>query len=138
MFKINNRSTWCLSGEFIANFEYIWHFVLVFFWWVWICKCRMEYWYCLSLHLSMCFRVQSSSPVTFKTKLSVTTVINISLLLYTHFFSQKAPSWMLQLNVVARSMKILIDIGWGGNPYDWVQHWENIKNFQRFFRLSSL
>ena len=45
-FKVNNRSTRRSSGVFIANFEYIWHVVLVFcfvFCWLWICKCRMEY-----------------------------------------------------------------------------------------------
>ena len=30
--------------------------------------------YCLNLKLSMCFRARSRSPVTFKTKLSLTTV----------------------------------------------------------------
>ena len=30
--------------------------------------------YCLNLNLSMCFRVRSRSPVTFKTKLSLATV----------------------------------------------------------------
>ena len=54
---------------------------------------------------------------------------------------------MLQLNVVASSMKILIDIGGWGYPHDWEQHWENVKNplldslkiyFQRFFTVSSL
>ena len=94
IFKINNRSTWRLPGEFIVNFEYIWHFVLVFFWWESMCKCQMESFYCLSLHLSMWFRVQSRSPVTFKTKLSVTTIINTFPLLYTYQFFHTKSSFL--------------------------------------------
>ena len=147
MFTINNRSTWRLPGEFIVNSEYIWHFVLVFFWWVWMCKCRMEYFYCSSLHLSMCFRVQSRSPVTFITKLSVTTDINILLLLCTHFFQK--------ISILDVATKCCSKIHENSNRY-WLRGeplWlratlgkyqkltllDLLKiHFERFFRLSSL
>ena len=52
--------------------------------------------YCLSQNLSMCFRVQSRDPVTFKTKVSGTTVNNSFLPL--PIFSHKE----LHLNVAAK------------------------------------
>ena len=69
MFKVNNRSTRCYFDVFIANFEYIWHVVLV-------CLMSDEILYCLNLSLPMHFRFGSSSVVTFKTELYVNTVNN--------------------------------------------------------------
>ena len=50
---------------------------LVFFYWIWACKCRTQYFIVylnllLYLNLSMCFRVRFKSPDTFKAKLTVT------------------------------------------------------------------
>ena len=58
MFKVNNRSTKHDSGVFIVTFEYIWHIVLVFFCWLWLCKWHMEY-LLPQINLSMHFRVGS-------------------------------------------------------------------------------
>ena len=149
IFKINNRSTWRLSGEFIVNFEYIWHFVLVFFWWESMCKCQMESFYCLSLHLSMWFRVQSRSPVTFKTKLSVTTIINTFLLLYTYQFFHTKSSFLDVTTKCCSKIHENSNRYWlRGEPlwlsvtlgkYQKLALLDAVKiHFQRFFRLSSL
>ena len=75
MFKFNNISNRQCSGFFTVNFEFIWHASSVF--WVPLSiqmSDRIVYW--LNLSLSMCLRVESRGPVTFKMKLSVTTVNN--------------------------------------------------------------
>ena len=149
IFKINDRSTWRLSGEFIVNFEYIWHFVLVFFWWESMCNCQMESFYYLSLHLSMLFRVQSRSPVKFKTKLSVTAIINTFLLLYIYrFFLTKSSFLDVTTKCCSKIHKNSKRYWLRGEPlwlsatlgkYQKLTFLDAVKvHFQRFFRLSSL
>ena len=75
MFNENNRIIRNRSGVFIVHFEYIWHNTVVFF---------VDFeqvmaggvLYCLNLNSPMHFRVRSRSPVTFNTKLYVTTINN--------------------------------------------------------------
>ena len=112
MFHVNNRSKtsfWCL------------------YWWIWTCKYQMELFY-LNLNLSMCFRVGSTSPVTFKTKLSITTVNNSFQLcpIFCHKELHLKCCIGLELNIVTWSKKILKGIG--GHPHDRVQPRKNIKN----------
>ena len=75
MFKVNKRSNRHRSGIFIANFEYIWHIVLVSYF---LLTLRMEMTdgilYCLNLNLSVHFKVEARSLITFKTKLYVSSV----------------------------------------------------------------
>ena len=91
------------------------------------------------LNLSMWFRVGSTSPVTFKMKLSVTTV---------HYSFQLCPIFChkklhlrccigLELSIVISSTKILKGIGW--HHHDGVQYRGNIKNSKVFcIKLSFL
>ena len=104
MFKFNNRSTKCCSAVFIVNFQYIWRIVLVCFLLVWTCKWQMEY-----------FITQSKfrSPVTFKTKLYVTTVNNNfqPLPIFCHKELHLRCCIGLELNIVTWYTKILKGIG---------------------------
>ena len=98
MFKVNNRSNTRCSGVFTVNYEYIWHVSNVF---LFVCFCFAEVdhviarWniYFFNLNYSMCFKIRSRNPVTFKTQLSVTTV-NSCFQLFSFFLSQRAPSEM--------------------------------------------
>ena len=58
--------------------------------------------YCISLYLSMCFRVQSRTPAAFKTKLCNKIQQQFPAIAY--FFSQRAQQH------ITRSTKILIGI----------------------------
>ena len=112
MFHVNNKSKmscWCL------------------YCWVWTRKYQMEF-FCLNLNLSMCFRVGSTSPATFKMKLSITTVNNSFHLC--HIFCYKELHLKccigLELNIVTWSTRILKGIG--RHPRDRVQPRKNMKN----------
>ena len=102
--------------------------------------------YCLNLNLSVHFRVGSRGPVTFKTKLYVTTVNNSLQLL--PVFCQKEIHLRccigLELNIVTKSIKILK--GFRGHfsrssatlgKYEKHTLQDALKiHFQRFFALS--
>ena len=89
--------------------------------------------------LSMCFRVGSTSPVTFKMKLSVTTV-NYSFQLFPIFCHKKLHLRCcigLELSIVISSTKILKGTGW--HHHDGVISRGNIKNSKVFcIKLSFL
>ena len=91
------------------------------------------------LNLSMCFRVGSTSPVTFKMKLSVTTV-NYSFQLFPIFCHKKLHLRCcigLELSIVISSTKILKGTGW--HHHDGVISRGNIKNSKVFcIKLSFL
>ena len=112
MFKFNNRSTKCCSAVFIVNFQYIWRIVLV-------CFLLFEHvngrWNTLlpNLNLSMPFRIGFRSPVTFKTKLYVTTANNNfqPLPIFCHKELHLRCCIGLELNIVTWYTKILKGIG---------------------------
>ena len=91
------------------------------------------------LNLSMCFRVGSTSPATFKMKLSVTTV-NYSFQLFPIFCHKKLHLRCcigLELSIVISSTKILKGTGW--HHHDGVISSGNIKNSKVFcIKLSFL
>ena len=122
-FKVNNRSSRQCFSVFNVNFEYIWHFVLVFilfcfYCWLWTCECQMEY-FIAFIYLCVS-EADLRSPVTFKTKLSITTISNSYQLLA--FLSQGAPSLMLfkvwSANVLERICE---------QSHDQVYCWENME-----------
>ena len=122
-FKVNNRSSRQCFSVFNVNFQYIWHFVLVFilfcfYCWLWTCECQMEY-FIAFIYLCVS-EADLRSPVTFKTKLSITTINNSYQLLA--FLSQGAPSLML---FKVWSANILERIG--EQSHDQVYCWENME-----------
>ena len=79
--------------------------------------------YCPNLNLSMCFRVGSTSPVTFKTKLSVRTVSKLSAIATFCYKELHLRCWTKYCNIITKILK-----GIGGHPHDRVKSWENKKN----------
>ena len=84
--------------------------------------------YCLNLNLFMHFRVVSRRPVTFKTKLSVTTVNNSFWLYISCFLPLRAPFQMLHRDWI-EYCNIHKNFNWyrGSLAHNPVQPWGNVK-----------
>ena len=74
--------------------------------------------YCPNLNLSMCFKVGSKSPDTFKEKFPVV-IVNNSLQLFPIFKESSILHEPQKSEVISISE---------GTTHDWVQPWENMKN----------